>query len=149
MPKPKSTNPDAKTRRDSVISFTAPTATATLLESLAQVRGITRSELLRYLIVKDALENHATILVEAITETTQIRRGRPSADAPASFLDNETVKREAVMSVAGGTFDSSEGIEIYKASLAQQLGCAVENVESQSTELLNSIITANITKQEK
>lgn len=149
MAKPKSTNPDTKQRRDSVISFTAPTATATLLESLAQVRGITRSELLRYLIVKDALENHANILAEAIAETTNIRRGRPSADAPESFIDSEALKREAVMAVASGTFVNSEGIELYKSNLAEQLGCEVADLENQSSEILTKIIHTNISKQEK
>lgn len=58
----------AADRRDKVISFTTSHTTAALMDMLASTRGFTRSEYIRYLVIKDAPAATSDVIALAIDE---------------------------------------------------------------------------------
>lgn len=63
-------------RVDSIISLSMPAAGRVALDLLAGYHGVTRSELVRFLVIKSLKETAPQLLEELVTETLALKRGR-------------------------------------------------------------------------
>lgn len=75
----------ARTRKDAIISMTMPYTTRCLMDMLSDFRGLTRSEYVRYLILRDAEEFQGVerIMAEAVAEGIKTLNGRPATSTAA------------------------------------------------------------------
>lgn len=82
----------ARVRKDAIVSTTMTYNTRVLLDTLADARGMSRSEYIRFLVVTDAQEQTPRVVAAAAAELINTQRGRPTLTETLtdSFLINET-----------------------------------------------------------
>jgi hypothetical protein len=81
-----------RVRKDSIVSTTMSYNNRVLLDTMADARGMTRSEYIRYLILADAELTTPRVVADAMNELLAGERGRPKNDIAMldSFLINES-----------------------------------------------------------
>ncbi len=82
-----------RVRKDAIVSTTMSYNARVLLDTMADARGMSRSEYLRYLIVQDAKATTPRVVAAAAAEILEGQRGRPAADTSVvadDFLIDET-----------------------------------------------------------
>ena len=83
----------ARVRKDAIISTTMSYNARVLLDTMADARGMSRSEYIRFLIVQDAKTTTPRVVAAAATEIMEGQRGRPNQDTSLisdHFLIDET-----------------------------------------------------------
>lgn len=83
----------ARVRKDSIVSTTMSYNNRVLLDTMADARGMTRSEYIRYLILQDAKATTPRVVAAALDELLQDqKRGRPTLteNLKDSYLIDET-----------------------------------------------------------
>lgn len=85
-------SPRKRVRKDAIVSTTMSYNCRVLLDYAADARGMTRSEYLRYLLVRDAEGLSTTVIAAAADELLTHQKGRPAdgIELTSSFIIDET-----------------------------------------------------------
>lgn len=105
----------AKDRRDKVISVTMPVVTSILLDMVAEAKGYTRSEYIRYLILNDAPNVAAEIMAAAIDEGVKAssQRSRKTA-TPSEQLAITAAKELADLQEEYKPLVNNDGFDVFE-----------------------------------